>query len=144
MNSTLGSVVPLAMFFQGRLLFKQANMGSGRTLLTFIVFALALTTTSALSECFESGLVPGVGCDPTPNICEIACPSEGNCELVGDGCTDDTEISEAEMTKDKCQDMCQASNSTVEDNHCRFWRWVSFISCKFIMMFFISGSTKQQ
>lgn len=96
-------------------------------LLKFALLALSLTTGSALGECPSNQYVPGIGCDPSDNICEVTCPKDGDCKLT-EGCADalvtDT-ITHAEMTEVKCQDLCNATVGALqnETSVCRFWRY---------------------
>jgi len=101
-------------------------------LLKFSVLTLTLTTNSVLGECLPNDLVPdGIGCLPTPNICEITCPKGEACEL-GESCaavgvTEDM-ITGDEMTKEICPALCNdssssSSNETTRAIPCRFWRW---------------------
>ena len=98
-------------------------------LLKFTFLALTLATSSALGECPANANVPaGVGCDPSPNICEVKCPAEESC-VLSEGCagalvTDD-QITHTQMTKEKCQELCKASDENGDATRCRFWRYVS-------------------
>ena len=108
-------------------------MHSEEMLLKFAFLILTLATSSALGDCPSNSYVPGIGCDPSPNICEVTCPPEDEDECVlGEGCTDalvTDPINHTEMTQKKCQELCEASD-TVDNpnaNRCRFWRYVSFV-----------------
>ena len=105
--------------------------------LTFLTLTLATTsaqnstsdTSPAPGECSANQYVPGIGCDPSPNICEVTCPVEENC-VLSEGCTDalvPDNITHAEMDQTKCQELCEASDLVDDATRCRFWRYVSFL-----------------
>jgi len=101
-------------------------MASRGTFLKISFLALAFATSSVLGECPPNEYVPGNGCSPTPNVCEITCPKDEACGL-SEGCatvgvTEDM-VKDGNMTKEICPVLCQASNSTTSANPCRFWRW---------------------
>ena len=109
----------------------EVSMASRGTFLKISFLALAFATSSVLGECPPNEYVPGNGCSPTPNVCEITCPKDEACGL-SEGCatvgvTEDM-VKDGNMTKEICPVLCQASNSTTSANPCRFWRWVSFFS----------------
>ena len=105
------------------------KMHSEAMLLKFAFLILTLATSSALGEFPSNSYVPGIGCDPSPNICEVTCPPEDEDECVlGEGWTDALvidPITHGNMTQDKCQELCKASDAAEEANRCRFWRYVS-------------------
>ena len=104
-------------------------MHSSANLLKFLTLTVA--TGSALGDCTSNDYVPGIGCDPSANICQITCPEQGDCVPSPEqGCNDalvtDT-ITHSDMTKEKCQELCEASDTVEEAKRCRFWRYVSFL-----------------
>ena len=106
-------------------------MRSSANLLKWAFLTLTVATGSVLGECPSNEYVPGIGCDPSENICQITCPEEGDCVLSPDqGCSDalvvDT-ITHTNMTKEYCQELCDASDEVEEAKRCRFWRYVSFV-----------------
>jgi len=101
-------------------------MHSADNLLKFGFLTLTLATGSVLGECTSNDYVPGIGCDPSPNICEVTCPVDGDCtlsETCADALVTDT-ITHTEMTEVKCQELCEASDAVEEEaKRCRFWRY---------------------
>ena len=104
-------------------------MHSTDNLLKFAFLTLTLATGYVLGECTSNDYVPGIGCDPSPNICEVICHADGDCtlsETCADALVTDT-ITHSEMTEAKCQELCQLSDAVEEEaKRCRFWRYVSF------------------
>ena len=130
-------------FFRSDLQFK-ANMSSGGKPLSFAFLLLAFTTGSAnAGDCIKNDYVPGYGCDPKENICQLTCQQGQDCVFdPEDGCTaalaNNETVNHADMTPEKCEQLCKNSDEVeTEENRCRFWRYVSFrpISMEFTTIF---------
>ena len=120
------------VFFRGDLQFK-ANMSSGGKTLSFAFLLLTFTTGSAFAgDCIKNDYVPGFGCNPIANICQLTCQEGQDCAFYPEGgCTaalaNNETVNHADMNPDKCEQLCRLSDEVeTEEGRCRFWRYVSF------------------
>ena len=120
------------VFFRGDLQFK-ANMSSGGKTLSFAFLLLTFTTGSAFAgDCIKNDYVPGFGCNPIANICQLTCQEGQDCAFYPEGgCTaalaNNETVNHADMNPDKCEQLCRLSDEVeTEESRCRFWRYVSF------------------
>merc|ERR1711990_988405 len=99
-----------------------------------LLLLLATLACAALGqqECPANPYVPGGGCSPEPNICQLTCKKGADpdeCEQT-ESCTKAevpaTVIVYNDMTPDKCKELCTASDAhdgSAESPRCRFWRY---------------------
>ena len=76
--------------------------------------------------CQDHPYVPGFGCETRPNICQVVCTIEGECEFTK-GCASagvSMDLQFSSMNATKCAELCLLSNDSADKNPCRYWRYV--------------------
>merc|ERR1712226_1593966 len=97
-----------------------------------LLLLLATLACAALGqqECPANPYVPGGGCSPEPNICQLTCAKTEDCvQTVPESCLKasvDSTVSYNDMNPTKCEELCGNSNENDDSeatSRCRFWRY---------------------
>ena len=106
-----------------------------------LLLLIATLACSVLGEddCPANNFVPGGGCKPDPNICQLTCKKNEHCVLTAEcakAMVVDTPAHDA-MNPTKCEELCaksDAASGAEEEPRCRFWRYVSYFNFNFLLI----------